>query len=365
MKLCDYCITNILESKVSWNYHSHSYDALTPASKYQCLFCSTLRRDIRRVAPWLKESDYAESWPVYRWSIRSLAKIRESPETVVVTFRYVPPAKRPSGRAYEEDNDIGLPTRTFFLFPDEVLQPLPTIERLGNTTNPTKNGGHLIRSWVETCDSTHTDCMRRRKGTPKAKRFVPTRLLDISGPPGAPIRVIETAKTSVQGPYCSLSHCWGLLKFTECELHDNNRKQFMTEGVAWNLFTKNFQQAIEVARFLDVGYIWIDSLCIIQGSAEDWKREASRMHLVYRNSYCNIAIVDSADKNGGAFRDRVPDNILPTLYEPKGNSPMFSEKKAWRVVLKDLWDSELLQSFLYVRAWVFQGMLPTSDARNY
>jgi hypothetical protein len=134
----------------------------------------------------------------------------------------------------------------------------------------------------------------------------------------------------------------------------------MTEGVAWNLLTKNFQQAIEVARFLDVGYMWIDSLCIIQGSTEDWKREATKMHLVYRNSYCNIAIVDAGDKNGGAFRDRVPENILPTLYLPKAELPMFGGKKAWRVVLKDMWETELLQSFLYVRAWVFQGMVKSS-----
>ena len=67
----------------------------------------------------MKESDYAGAWPLYRWSIRSLAKIRESPETVVVTFRYVPPAKRPNGIAGSEEEDIELPTRTFLLFPDE------------------------------------------------------------------------------------------------------------------------------------------------------------------------------------------------------------------------------------------------------
>lgn len=191
--------------------------------------------------------------------------------------------------------------------------------------------------------------MRRRKAIPRTSRFIPTRLLDISGLPESPIRIIETASTSVQGPYCSLSHCWGLLKFTEVELHDNNRKQFMTEGIPWNHFTTNFKHAIEIARFLNVGYIWIDSLCIIQGSKPDWEREASRMHLVYRNSYCNIAIVDSADKNGGAFRERVPANVLPVLYEPGRDSPMFGSK-SWRIVPEDLWNSELLQSFLYARA---------------
>lgn len=122
MKLCDYCIINVLESKVSWNFHNHSYDALTPSSKFQCLFCATLRKDIRQFAPWLRESDYEESWPVYRWSIRSQAKIRESPETVVVTFRYVPPKKRPGIDTSEKEDSIELPTRTFFLFPDKGMQ---------------------------------------------------------------------------------------------------------------------------------------------------------------------------------------------------------------------------------------------------
>jgi hypothetical protein len=205
--------------------------------------------------------------------------------------------------------------------------------------------------------------MRRKKARPKAKRFIPTRLLDISGPPESPIKVVETATTTIQGPYCSLSHCWGLLDFKECTLRDYNKKHFTTVGVAWNLLTPNFQQAIEIARFLDVSYMWIDSMCILQGSAEDWEHEASRMHLVYRNSYCNIAIVDSADKNGGAYRNRVPENIVPTLYAPQENSPMFGGKK-WRILPKDMWESELLQSYLYVRAWVFQGMLSISTVSN-
>ncbi|KAH6638301.1 heterokaryon incompatibility protein-domain-containing protein [Boeremia exigua] len=351
MKLCDYCIANVLESDVSWDFHNHSYDALTPSSKYRCLFCSTLRKDIRRVAPWLKESDYAESWPVYRWSIRSLAKIRESPETAVVTFRYVPPKKRLAVGVDADLDNIDLPTRTFFLFPDEDLQPLPTLLQLGRSTNPSVNGGRQIREWVGRCDQQHTDCMRRRKATPKASRFIPTRLLDISGPPESAIRVIETATTTVHGPYCSLSHCWGKPDFVQ--LRDNNRKSFMTDGVSWNMLTNNFRQAIEVARFLEIGYIWIDSLCIIQGSAEDWVREASKMHLVYRNSYCNIAIADSVGQYGGAFRSREPMDVSPVEYTPREASSMFTGKK-WRVVPEDLWDRELLQSSLYTRGWVFQ-----------
>jgi hypothetical protein len=372
MRLCNYCIENIFESEESWDYHRSSWKSLegewdtdkapsraAEASRTQkkgyCLFCSTLKEDIEKLAPLLRDVKYTDAWPVCRWNIRSLATIRESLETVVVTFRYVPPVSEITVVGYEE---VGLPTRTFFLFPEADVQPLPTIQELGPSTNPSDNSGHQVRAWVETCDATHTDCMRRRKATTKSKRFVPTRLLDISSAPGAPIRVIETATTSVQGPYCTLSHCWGKIEFQE--LRDANRERFMKEGIPWQLFTKNFQHAIEIARSLGVGYIWIDSLCIIQKSKADWDREASRMHLVYRNSYCNIAVVDAKDSTGGAFRKRDPEDVAPVRYEPTVDSSWFGSK-IWVVVPEDLWERQLLQSFLYVRGWVFQGKFFRSD----
>lgn len=78
------------------------------------------------------------------------------------------------------------------------------------------------------------------------------------------------------------------------------------------------------------------------------------MHLVYRNSYCNIAIADSPDSTGGAFRTRNPDDVMPAIYQPKATSPLFG-KQTWRIVPENLWDSELLRTPLYVRGWVFQG----------
>jgi hypothetical protein len=132
MKLCQYCITNILEGKESWEYHHQSYAFLEKScaidtdtskdvhggqkKKERCLFCSTLKTDVDNLAPHLQRQKYTKSWPAYRWNIRSLSRIRESLEAIVVTFRYVPPANH-------EDRDtavdIVLPTRTFFLFPEE------------------------------------------------------------------------------------------------------------------------------------------------------------------------------------------------------------------------------------------------------
>jgi hypothetical protein len=84
------------------------------------------------------------------------------------------------------------------------------------------------------------------------------------------------------------------------------------------------------------------------------------MHLVYRNSYCNIAVVDAKDSTGGAFRKRDPEDVAPVRYEPTVDSSWFGSK-IWVVVPEDLWERQLLQSFLYVRGWVFQGKFFRSD----
>ncbi|KAK4032004.1 hypothetical protein C8A01DRAFT_51101 [Parachaetomium inaequale] len=46
-----------------------------------------------------------------------------------------------------------------------------------------------------------------------------------------------------------------------------------------------FRDACYIARRLDIRYLWIDSLCIIQDSPSDWELEASRIASVYRNSW--------------------------------------------------------------------------------
>jgi hypothetical protein len=133
MRLCNHCIKNILQSRQSWDYHAFYEDwfeqqvhppqniiELQP-ERTRCLFCWTLHQDIEALAPDLKHLENAAAWPVHRWNIRSLSKIRESPETVVVTFRYVPPANL--DKLPKDSVEVELPTRTFFFFPKDGEAP--------------------------------------------------------------------------------------------------------------------------------------------------------------------------------------------------------------------------------------------------
>jgi hypothetical protein len=65
-----------------------------------------------------------------------------------------------------------------------------------------------------------------------------------------------------------------------------------------------FQDAVKVTRELDVQYLWIDSLCIIQGKGGDWSKESQCMQAVYRSAYCTIAATSASNPNSGFLERR-------------------------------------------------------------
>jgi hypothetical protein len=77
-------------------------------------------------------------------------------------------------------------------------------------------------------------------------------------------------------------------------------------GIPLDELPATFRDAVSATRTLGLRYLWIDALCIIQGSATDWQREAPRMELVYGNSQVNLAATASTGPEGGLFRERHP-----------------------------------------------------------
>jgi hypothetical protein len=69
-----------------------------------------------------------------------------------------------------------------------------------------------------------------------------------------------------------------------------------------------FQDAVLVTRRLNIKYLWIDSLCIIQDSIEDWAREAARMGDIYRHAFLTLFALDSKDCHEGILVERSPGN---------------------------------------------------------
>ncbi|KAI1654949.1 HET-domain-containing protein [Daldinia decipiens] len=147
-----------------------------------------------------------------------------------------------------------------------------------------------MKGWIDYCNEKHDIC-RSRLNT-----YLPTRVLDVLRDPDF-VFVYEPIDTD-KGPYIALSHCWGGAVSSITTTETLNEKK---DGISVESLPRTFQDAIFVTRKLQCRYLWIDSLCIIQDSLEDWKNEASRMADVYGNSYVTIAATASADSNGGLF----------------------------------------------------------------
>ncbi|KAF2677118.1 HET-domain-containing protein, partial [Lentithecium fluviatile CBS 122367] len=147
-----------------------------------------------------------------------------------------------------------------------------------------------------------------------------------------------------------LSHCWGNTPFSACTLTRENEAEFTTAGIPITHLTNNFREAIDVARFIGVKFIWIDSLCIMQGEGGDFASEGDMMHAVYLNSYCNIVAADSRDSSSGLFQPREGEDKVGK-EEWRGRR---REAVPKQVLDEGLWGDELLGAPIYERGWVFQ-----------
>lgn len=67
---------------------------------------------------------------------------------------------------------------------------------------------------------------------------------------------------------------------------------------------RTFLEAIQVVRLLKIRYLWIDSLCIIQDSREDWEAESAIMGDLYHNAVLTIAAARGTDPTKGLFVTR-------------------------------------------------------------
>ncbi|KAF2005644.1 HET-domain-containing protein [Amniculicola lignicola CBS 123094] len=181
--------------------------------------------------------------------------------------------------------------------------------------------------------------------------WVPTRLLDLGslGTDLGQVRLVETG-SGVESPvYLTLSHMWGTASVLK--LVKSNYSDFM-KGLRLDLLPQRFIDSVYLARRLKLRYLWIDSLCIIQDDADDWARESSTMHQVYRNGICNIAACSGLNPTDSLFTNREPDTSEGIVVEN-----VFRDQTATLILIPDWVHPTFLSAPLYKRGWVVQERL--------
>jgi hypothetical protein len=208
----------------------------------------------------------------------------------------------------------------------------------------------LARRWIEDCKANHINCRDM------ARTFRPTRLIDIGDTAADKIRLCLGKDLPPNARYFTLSHCWGMKPMPERLLGDNLQSMFVQ--IDCEKLPRNFQDAIYIGRSLGGRYLWIDSLCIIQDSEEDWQHEAAVMGEVYLYGYCNLSAVASRDSSVGMVYRRQPTEISPL----RTTFTTTSEGEEQEVYLCDpkLWYHGVVTAPLLERGWVCQERLLSS-----
>ncbi|OTB15017.1 hypothetical protein K445DRAFT_376434 [Daldinia sp. EC12] len=149
------------------------------------------------------------------------------------------------------------------------------------------------RTWLDTCIEKHDKCESFRH------RPLPARVLDVGSNSSDPVKLL-CVKDNREDTYACLSHCWGKPKEGENPLTLTVKdEEDLRHRVPLDELPRNYQDAIRFCRLLDIRYLWIDALCIVQDSAEDWACESLKMASYYGNCTICLAATRSPDRDGG------------------------------------------------------------------
>jgi hypothetical protein len=213
----------------------------------------------------------------------------------------------------------------------------------------------VLSRWIRDCNEGH-----QQKCVSGNRLSLPSRLLQVSA---NQVRLVQTK--DIQGaeknlkpvPYVALSHCWGQEPTSATSSSNLER---MRAKIPVSMLSRTFQDAIQITRFLEIRYIWIDSLCIIQDDQEDWEREAANMGSVYQNAFLTIAAARSADGRGGCFSTI---RETPYIWQPNYHHVNDQSSKSLGSILvhhERLWEAYQVDDSKFLR-WV--TLRPSYDVR--
>lgn len=176
----------------------------------------------------------------------------------------------------------------------------PPAEASLATKADTKAVYDQVRTWAEACHRDHPEC-----GNLNWSISNPTRLLHITSP--SQVQLVDARQDMGLVRYTALSYCWGSPDDDQVQrgrTTDGNFASRHNQPFPVAELPATIRDAITMTRGCGLEYIWVDSVCIIQGNVDDWFTEANRMHEVYANAYFTIcaASVDSA--SAGLFHTR-------------------------------------------------------------
>lgn len=203
----------------------------------------------------------------------------------------------------------------------------------------------VVRAWIHNCDTRHKVCAPSPGNDPP---LLPNRVIDVTEDGLDPRLVVSEGQ---RGHYAALSHCWGGLQLLQTKAATLAQHQ---NCIPMDQLPKSFKDAITIARKLRIPFLWIDSLCIVQDSEQDWHHESGLMSSIYRESTLTISATGALDGSRGCFIPEVHSAIvqLPQTFSDCGSNAYVTGERLG--TYGPPWSDKVAGSPLFRRAWALQ-----------
>jgi hypothetical protein len=127
------------------------------------------------------------------------------------------------------------------------------------------------------------------------------------------------------------------------------------EFIPINSLPQTFQDALLFTHRLGMDYLWVDCLCIIQDSTEDWMFEASQMAAVYSQSLLTLHAMTAEDSEGGLFAALSKEYTTISVPQAEGILWYSVRQKPEHLLFKGGVDP--VQYKIMTRGWCYQEQM--------
>lgn len=150
---------------------------------------------------------------------------------------------------------------------------------------------------------------------------------------------------AVDAEWVALSHQWGPPPYYFTETSNVNSRK---SGIKLADLPRTFRDAVTVTRALQRRYLWIDSICIVQGPGGDFHSESKRMEDVYSGAYCVLAASCATGHNSGFLQSRKARDYVTVCPKGSHDTPVYICESI------DNFKDHVLNGALNRRGWVLQ-----------
>lgn len=196
-----------------------------------------------------------------------------------------------------------------------------------------------IKTWIQTCAAGHTRCRAETDRVEIPRHNI--RLIDVHS--------FQIVESSLAERYAALSYVWG--SNTNFALNSGNLRQLSTShGLQDASIPQTITDAIYLVKQLDIDYLWVDSLCIVQDDDNDKFRQLPIMDQIYQQAHLVVIAATGGDAHAGLPGTTKPRTRINQRSETIGGIEFNTSFLALRHALgKSRWAT---------RGWTFQeGLL--------